>query len=174
MNIVLIGMRGVGKTAVGRLLADELGRSFVDMDDLIVKRAGMSINDIVSRHGWSYFRELEEKVTAEVTGGPEKVVAAGGGVVTNRQNIQALKKRGIMIWLRARADTLLARIGGDTGRPQLIPGRSWREDIEVTLAEREPLYDAAADITIDTEGDSPDGVVKTVIRFLKARGVISD
>lgn len=173
MNIVLIGMRGAGKTEVGKLLAERTGRPFVDLDDLIVARAGMSINDIVARHGWAYFRQLEETVAEALNAEPAAVVATGGGVVTNERNVQALKNRGIIVWLRAGVNTLLDRIGDDTGRPQLVPGRSWRADIELTLAEREPLYGAAADISVDTEGNSPTGVAAAIIKLLKARGVIS-
>ncbi len=174
MNIVLIGMRGSGKTAVGRILSSRLGREFVDMDDLIVERARMSITDIVQQYGWEHFRRLEEQVAGYVSGRRNIVSAAGGGVVTRAETVQLLKKNAIMVWLQAKADSLLERIGEDSGRPLLEVGRTWREDIRLTLAERQPLYRAAADYSVDTENRSPEAVAEAVIKLLSGRGDLND
>lgn len=174
MNIVLIGMRGSGKTAVGRLIAGRLGREFVDMDELIVARAGMSITDIVQKYGWEHFRRLEAAVAGDVSGRRNIVNAAGGGVVTRAETVQRLKKNAIMVWLRAGADSLLGRIGEDSGRPLLEVGRSWPEDIRLTLAERQPLYRAAADYTVDTENRPPEVVAEAIIKLIGNRGDLND
>jgi shikimate dehydrogenase len=163
MNIVLIGMRGSGKTAVGKILARRLGRELIEMDELIVGKAGLSIPEIVAQHGWASFRDLEEKLTAEVAKRDNIVHSAGGGVVTREQNIAKLKRNGILIWLTASIDTLLERIGDDAGRPPFVKGRTRREDMEITLAERLPLYQKAADITIDTEDKTPDELAETIV-----------
>ena len=162
MNIVLIGMRGSGKTAVGKVLAQRLGRELIEMDELITQKAGLSIPEIVAKHGWEGFRDLEAEITAEVAERDNIVNATGGGVVTREQNIAKLKQNGMLVWLTADVDTLLNRIGDDEGRP-LLKGKTRREDMEITLAERQPLYQKAADITIDTEGKTPEAVAETIV-----------
>jgi len=161
MNIVLIGMRGSGKTAVGRILAQKLGRELVEMDELIVRKAGLSIPEIVAQHGWERFRDLEEEITAEVARRDDIINATGGGIVVREQNITKLKQNGLLVWLTANVDTLLQRIGENNSRP-LLKGKTRREDIEITLAERQPLYRKAADITIDTENKTPEAVAELI------------
>jgi shikimate dehydrogenase len=165
MNIVLIGMRGSGKTTVGRILAQKLGRELVEMDELIVRKAGLSIPEIVEKYGWSKFRELEEEITSEVARRDNIINASGGGVVTREKNIKALKKNGLLVWLQASVDTLLQRIGEDSQRPLLV-ARTPRGDMEMTLAERKPLYQKAADLAIDTENKTPEEVAKAIMKLL--------
>jgi shikimate dehydrogenase len=162
MNIVLIGMRGSGKTAVGKVLAQRLGQELIEMDELIVQKEGMSIPEIVKEHGWEGFRDLEAEITAEVAERDNIINATGGGVVVREPNVSRLKQNGLVVWLTAGVDTLLERIGDDESRP-LLKGKSQREDMEITLAERQPLYQKAADITIDTEGKTPEAVAETIV-----------
>jgi shikimate dehydrogenase len=161
MNIVLIGMRGSGKTAVGKVLAQKLGRELIEMDELITEKAGLSIPQIVEKHGWERFRDLEEELTAEVAKRDNIVNATGGGVVVREPNVSRLKQNGLLVWLTASTDTLLQRVGEDDQRPSLT-GKSQREDLEITLAERQPLYQRAADITIDTENKTPEAVAELI------------
>jgi len=163
MNIVLIGMRGSGKTTVGKLLAKRLGKQFIEMDELIVQKAGHSIPDIVKRYGWEKFRDIEEEVTREVAAQDNVVNATGGGVVTREKNIQELKKKGKLVWLKASPDTLLRRIGDDQYRPSLT-GRSPREDLEAVLAERTPIYERVADFIMDTEDKKPEEVAAAIAK----------
>ena len=97
MNIVLIGYRCCGKTSAGKYIAEKLNRKFIDTDDLIKEKAESSIDDIVFRHGWQYFRELEKGVIKEVSSNDNLVIATGGGVVTERENVDNLKKNGLII-----------------------------------------------------------------------------
>jgi shikimate kinase len=173
MNIVLIGMRGSGKTTVGKILAQKLSRGFVEMDRLISMRAGLSIPEIVERYGWSRFRDVKEEITSEVAGLNNIVNAAGGGVVTREKNIAKLKKTGVLVWLKASVDTLVKRVGEDTERPPLVSGRSQREDIELTLTEREPLYQKAADLIVETEDKTPEEVAEAIINLLAIRGELT-
>lgn len=166
MNIVLIGMRGSGKTAVGRILARKLGRELVEMDELIAQKAGLAIAEIVAKHGWEKFRDIEEQVTSEVAEQDNIINASGGGVVTREQNIQKLKKNGVAVWLKASVDTLLERIGEDSKRPLLV-GKTQREDMEITFRERKPLYQKAADLAFDTENKTPEEVAGAIIKSLK-------
>jgi shikimate dehydrogenase len=161
MNIVLIGMRGSGKTAVGKVLSQKLGRELIEMDELIVSKAGLSIPEIVKEHGWEKFRDLEAEITAEVAKRDNIVNATGGGIVVREPNVSRLKQNGLVVWLTASVDALLNRIGDDESRP-LLKGKTRREDLEITLAERTPLYQKAADIIIDTEGKTPEAIAKTI------------
>jgi shikimate dehydrogenase len=166
MNIVLIGMRGSGKTTVGKILARKLGRELVEMDELITQKAELSISEIVEKYGWSKFRDIEEKITDEVAERDNIVNATSGGVVTREKNIVKLKKSGVLVWLKASVDTLLERIGEDTERPLLV-GRTQREDMEITLNERKPLYQKAANLVVDTENKMPEEVAEAIIKSLK-------
>ncbi len=174
MNIVLIGMRGSGKTAVGKILAQKLGKEFIEMDELITRKTGLSIPEIVEKHGWGKFRDIEEELTGEVSGRDNIINASGGGVVTREKNIAKLKKSGVLVWLQADFDTLVSRTGEDTDRPPLVEGRTRREDMEITFKERKPLYQQAADLTINTENKTPEEAADLVINLLAIRGFTGD
>lgn len=174
MNIVLIGLRGSGKTTVGKILARKLGREFIEMDELIARKAGLAIPEFVEKHGWERFRELEAEITAQVAGSDNIVNASGGGVVTGEQNVTKLKESGVLVWLQADIDTLLKRIGEDKERPPLLAGISRREEMETISKERKPLYQRAADLTVNTENKAPEEVADQVISLLAVRGYTSD
>jgi shikimate kinase len=185
MNIVLIGMRGSGKTTVGKILAQKLGRELVEMDELIARKTGFSIPEIVEKYGWEKFRDIEEEITSEVARRDNIINASGGGVITRERNIAKLKKSGVLVWLQADVDTLVSRTEEDKGRPPLVEGRTRRDDMEITLKERKPLYQKAADLTIDTENKTPEEVseaiinliaihAEAIINLLAVRGVTSD
>jgi shikimate kinase len=174
MNIVLIGLRGSGKTTVGKILAQKLGRDFVEMDGLIARKAGQTIPEFVEKHGWEKFRELEAEITGQVAGRDNLINASGGGVVTGKQNITKLKESGVLVWLQANIDTLLRRIGEDKERPPLLGGISRREEMEIIFKERKPLYQLAADLTVNTENKTPEEVADQVISLLAVRGYTSD
>ena len=161
MNIVLIGMRGSGKTTVGKLLAKKLDRQFIEMDELIVRRVGLDIPEIVKQYGWEKFRQVEKEITQEVAELDDVVNATGGGVVTREENIHELKKKGRLVWLKANTDTLLKRIGNDRYRPSLT-GKSPREDLETVLPERTPIYERVAEFIINTETKRPEEVAEVI------------
>lgn len=152
MNIALIGYRGSGKSSIGRKLAAELWMDFVDTDDLIVQRAGKSIRGIFADKGEAHFRDLEEQAVAAAALRDNTVIAAGGGIVLRPGNIAALKKNAKIIWLYAEAETLFQRIAGDKStphaRPDLIAGGGL-EEVKTLLAQRTPLYQAAADAALE-------------------------
>jgi len=162
-------MRGSGKTAVGKLLAERLGQRFIEMDELIGQRAGLNIPEIVTKYGWEKFRDVEEEITREVAGLDNVVNATGGGVVTREKNVRELKQKGKLFWLKASLDTLLRRIGNDQSRPSLT-GKSPREDMEVVLAERSPIYERVADFIIDTEDKKPGEVAEAIIKLYTEQG----
>jgi shikimate kinase len=152
MNIVLIGYRGTGKSAVSRVLAKRLRRELVSTDAEIVKRAGQAIPKIVEQHGWEHFRELESAVCRDLAEKDNLIIDTGGGAILRPQNVEVLKKNGRFWWLTAGVNTIVRRIGHDTQRPSLTGTRSFLDEISEVLAERLPKYQAAADWTISTEG----------------------
>jgi shikimate kinase len=164
MNIVLIGYRGTGKSAVGRVLAHRLRRKLVSTDAEVVKHAGQSIADIVAQQGWEHFRDLESAVCRDLAGRNDVIIDTGGGAILRRENVEALKKNGRFWWLTAEIDTIARRIGHDNQRPSLTGTRSFVEEISEVLAERLPKYRAAADSTISTEGLSVSQVAERILQ----------
>jgi shikimate kinase len=166
MNIVLIGYRGTGKSAVGRLLAARLGRALVSTDAEIVKRTHRSIPEIVAQEGWEYFRDLESDICRELAGHDHLVIDTGGGVILRAQNVEALKKNGILFWLEASVGTITKRIGRDNQRPSLTGTKSFVDEIQDVLRERTPKYRAAADHVVTTDNKSVNQVVDTVFTLV--------
>jgi shikimate kinase len=158
MNIVLIGYRGTGKSTVGKLLAASLQRPFVDSDLVIVQRAGQTIKQIFEKGGETAFRELESEVIGALSQKDGHVLALGGGAILRPGNVTAFKTNAVVVWLQADARTLLNRITADTAttanRPNLTAAGGL-DEIETLLAIRTPLYQAAADITVDVATLSP-------------------
>ena len=161
MMITLTGFMGSGKTTVGKVLADFLGCPFMDLDDLVVKKAGKSIPDIFAQDGEPAFRELEAQVlrkTVAKYAESAAVLALGGGAVLAPASAALLREKTVCIYLRATLDTLLARLEGETaGRPLADASLADR------LASREPIYEETAHVIIDTDGLSPDDVADEII-----------
>ena len=171
-NIVLIGFRGAGKTVIGRRLARRLKRRLIETDELIIRVAGMSVKEIVERYGWRGFRELESRVVEEVSRLDDCIVDTGGGVVLRRENIDNLKENGIVIWLKADAETVISRIRHDTERPSLTGNKSFVEEVEEVLNQRKKMYEDAADYSIDTSKLKADKVVTRIIGYLKRKKIL--
>lgn len=171
MNIVLIGYRGVGKSHVGHLLAKQLDRRLVSMDAEIVKAAGMRIPEIVAQHGWPYFRDLETEQARMLSGRDGLVIDCGGGVIERPENVPILKTNGLVFWLKAPVATIVARIADDSERPALTSGKSFTEEVAEVLERRSPLYRAAADVEIDTDGCTPQLVVDEILVRLQRQGL---
>jgi shikimate kinase len=166
MNIVLIGYRGTGKTAVGRLLAARLGRELVSTDAEIVKRAQRTIPEIVAQQGWGYFRDLESDICQELSSRDHLIIDTGGGAILRPQNIEAFKKNGTAFWLTASVETIVKRIGNDNQRPSLTGTKSFVDEIQDVLQERMPKYQAAADHVIATDNRSINQLVETVLALM--------
>ncbi len=161
MMIALTGFMGSGKTTVGKVLADFLGCPFMDLDDLVVKKAGKSIPDIFAQDGEPAFRELEAQIlrkTVAKYAESTAVLALGGGAVLAPASAALLHEKTVCIYLRATLDTLLARLEGETaGRPLADASLADR------LTSREPLYEKTAHVIVDTDGLSPDEVADEII-----------
>lgn len=165
-NIALIGFMGAGKTAVGRRLAEKLGKGLIETDKLIEKKAGKSIPDIFSQDGEAVFRQLEVEVIGEVSGNKNQVIACGGGVVLNRQNVDCLKEGAVVVYLTAPPEVVLQRVLADTSVRPLLKSRDKAQTIRRLMKCRKPLYEQAADITIDTSEMDIDEVAEHIITRL--------
>ena len=164
MNIVLIGYRGTGKSTVGKIVAARLDRQLISTDQEIVRRTGSSIPEIVAAHGWDYFRDVETAVCQDLAGRDNLVIDTGGGAILRQQNVDLFKRNGRLIWLTASVDTIAARIGGETQRPSLTGTKSHVDEIRDVLSERVPKYQAAADLTIVTDGRSIDELASFIVQ----------
>lgn len=152
-HVFLIGFMGAGKTTVGRILADTMGRPFVDLDAQIERDAGLLIPQIFAEKGEDAFRELESEALAGLSESPRSVVACGGGIVLRAENRRVLKNLGTTVYLEVSAGEALARIGDVEGRPLLAEGGP---AAAATLLEgRRGLYRAVADLVVETDACDP-------------------
>jgi shikimate kinase len=155
-SIVLVGLMGCGKSAIGRRLAAKLALPFVDADEEIEKAAGKSIEDIFADHGEPYFREGERKVLARLLRSGPQVLATGGGAFMNNETRAAIAASGLSVWLKAELPLLVRRVGKRGNRPLLKAGEP--EAVLRNLMEsRYPTY-ALADITVESR-DVPHEVI---------------
>jgi len=166
MNLVLIGYRGTGKTSVADEMAKRLSWRVVSTDDLICKRAGKGIPEIVADSGWEAFRDLEASVVKEVSLGDKQIIDTGGGAVLRAENLAALRENGLLIWLRATVETIQKRILGDTQRPSLTKVKNTIDEVEGVLRQRTPLYQDAADYYIYTDNRGIEDICDQIMGIL--------
>ena len=155
-SLVLVGMMGAGKSSIGRKLAQRLNLPFVDADTEIERAAGMSIIDIFGKHGEPYFRAGEARVIARLLDSGPQVLATGGGAFMHPQSRDAIRAKGISVWLKADYEVLMKRIKRRNDRPMLKtedPG----ETLRGLLRERDPVY-AEADVTVHSR-DVPHEII---------------
>jgi shikimate kinase len=169
-NIALIGFMAVGKSAVGRNVARKLHRRFVDLDAVIEKKQGRKVREIFDSEGEGYFRRLEKQTLREVLNENRQVIATGGGVILDPDNLQLLREKCLLIGLSASPDVLLSRVGKGAKRP-LLKGTDLRARIEELLEQRQSGY-AQAHATVDTGGLSIEQVVERVLAIINAANEI--
>ena len=166
-SIVLIGLMGAGKTAVGRRLAGWLDLPFIDADSEIEAAAGASISEIFAEHGEGYFRQGERKVIARLLENGPQVLATGGGAYMDGATRAAIKARGVSVWLKAELKVLLKRVGRRDNRPLLAagdPGAVMKQLME----QRYPIY-AGADVTVESRDVPHEVMVGLVIDALATK-----
>ena len=168
MNIVLTGFMGVGKTTVGKILAQELKAEFIDTDEEIEKTYKMSIPDIFAKLGEEKFREFETEVVKNVSHKNRCIISCGGGVAKSEINMNFLRQNGKIVNLYASADKIIENIGNDANRP-LIFGKS-REEIINLMEEREQFYKNChirIDVTKLSAKDAADRIISELERSWK-------
>jgi shikimate kinase len=167
-HLVLVGLMGAGKTTVGQRCAELLDRAFLDTDELVVAAAGISFDDLWAAEGEQGFRARERVAVADAVASPEPlVISCGGGTVLDPDNRRSLRERGVVVWLKATSAALASRLTGDDTRP-LLAGRDRTATLERLSAQREPAYEAAAHLSIDTEGRTVDEVAARVVEEFRS------
>jgi shikimate kinase len=170
MSLLLIGYRGSGKTTLGRRLAEQLHWSFVDLDEVIVEGAGMSIREIFAKQGEAGFRQMETQLLLEILQLKNHVISLGGGAILAEQNRQAIKSAGhTVVYLRAEPEVLHRRIIADPATAAQRPGLTHLagniDEVRQLLAYREPLYREVKNIELDVNS-APTEVLVAQLRLL--------
>ena len=170
-NIVLVGFMGCGKTTIGKKLAKAFEYTFTDMDDEIVKKAGMPITEIFEKYGEAYFRSMETELCGEMSERGGCVIATGGGVIKNEKNMELLKQNGTVLYIKASPEHIYKNIRNDRSRPLLNTGDKM-ERIKTLMEERRPMYESRSDITADITGMTSREATNKIISILKEESII--
>lgn len=164
--IAIVGLMGVGKTTIGIKLAEKLKYYFIDCDSEIEDREGKTIKEIFAKNGEKYFRAVEKEIIQEIVLRDENIVLSlGGGSFIDDDSRRILKERTITIWLHAKIDTILHRIGNKTTRP-LLNQKNKRTLLEELAAKRYPIY-AEADFKFDTSEENHETLIGKIIKKIK-------
>ncbi len=166
-SVFLVGPMGAGKTTIGKLLAKQLGRTFVDSDWYIESQTGADIAWIFAKEGEAGFRERETRAIDELTQSPQIVLATGGGAVLAAENREFLKQRGIVVYLNAPVDVQMARTSKDKSRP-LLQQPNPRKILQDLYSIRDPLYRQVAHIIMPTGHTYPRHMVSQLMQQLNA------
>ena len=167
-NIVLIGFMGTGKTEVGKILSQRLGYNLIDVDSEIEKEQKMTITKIFKQHGETVFREIESDIIKRLSEIENTVLSTGGGAVLRQENINNLRKKGIIICLTASPETIVKRTSNCNDRP-LLKVEDPLQKIKELLDIRKPYYEKA-DVIIDTESKSSIDVANEILMILSQMG----
>lgn len=170
-NIVFIGFMGSGKTTLGRKLAVILKRKFIDMDMQIQDYYHMSVNDMFNEYGEDFFRDQESNLCLNLGKAYKKIIATGGGVVKRKENIENLRKNGIIVYLKSTPESIYENTKFDKSRP-LLNVEDRLAEIEKLLSEREGLYEESADVIVDVSERNVDRCVQNVLDAIS--GYLSD
>lgn len=169
MNIILTGYRATGKTTIGRFLAKQINKQFIDTDDIIEHMEGKNIRDIFETYGWQYFRKVEKRVVRELALLDDKIIAVGGGTFMYRANLK-LKENAKVVLLIAPVEVLSKRIKNDPNRPPLTRSQSSVEEIREVWNRRKERYYAVADLVVDTADGDAERAAREIINKLKVQG----
>src|SRR5687767_10814924 len=170
-SIVMIGMPGCGKSALGRRLAPRLELPFVDVDEEIERAAGKSIKDIFADHGETYFRDGERRVIARLLASGPQVMATGGGALLNEETRANIRRSGVSVWVRADVAVLVRRVTKRNSRP-LFEGRDAEMVVRDLMQARYPIYEAVADITVESRDVPHEIIVDEIIAALAQSPVL--
>lgn len=171
VHVALVGLPGSGKSTIGRQLARRLGRPFLDTDQIIESRIGLSIREFFEREGEAPFRDLEEQVIDELTRGESCVLSTGGGAVLRPVNRQYLKQRTHAVYLHSAPEEVFRRLRHDRNRP-LLQVADPLARLQELYALRDPLYRESARLVVETGRPSVAALVNTVVMQLELAGVL--
>ena len=166
-NLILVGMMGSGKTTVGRMLAKQLGKIFVDSDEEIIKRTGVTVPHIFDVEGEAGFRQREAAAIRELTGRDNLVLATGGGAVLDEQNRTMLQQNGVVVYLKASVHDLWQRTRHDRNRPLLQTDNPHARLAEL-FQQRDPLYRQVSDIVVQSGKQSAHALMLHLVGEIEA------
>ena len=165
-NLVLIGLMGAGKSAIGRLAAQALGVPFIDSDHEIERVSRMSVTDLFAAYGEVEFRALEARVIKRLLKSGPRVISTGGGAFINETSRRHIKRGGLTLWLRADLEVLWERVNKRDSRP-LLKTENPKQTLETLMNARYPIY-AEADLTVQSRDVRKDVMVDDVLAALAA------
>jgi len=166
-NIYLIGMMGSGKSTIGELLAKNLYYKFIDVDDFIVEHSEYeSINEIFEKKGEKFFRTLEKEAMKEISKFENKIVATGGGVILNDENIQMMSSSGLVLYLKSDIDHLVNRLEGATDRP-LLKNEDLKDKLNTLYSNRKNLYNKAANLVFEITSKDKQRIIEEILKRLE-------
>jgi shikimate kinase len=168
MNIILTGLRGSGKTKIGKLLANKLEWNFLDIDEEIEKAENIKIPQIIAKKGWEYFRKKEEEIVKKIAGTKtdKTVISTGGGTIINQKNELLLKKIGKIIYLHVLPEICATHIKNSKNRPPLTNEKNTLAEIKKLYKERDPIYKKTAAITFkrtNNENKDSEKIIKLLL-----------
>jgi len=169
-KIILTGYRATGKSSIGKILADLLGFGFIDTDETIEKRQGETIVEMVDRGGWDLFRRKEQDMILELVPSRNKVIATGGGSVMHEKAWAKLRTNALVVWLTADVKTICQRLAADSETDDQRPALTemgTMDEIAMVLSQRQPLYEKSSDLTVNTEGKTPEEVAEVILNKLQ-------
>ena len=173
MNVILIGYRATGKSTVGKRLSFTLNIPYIDTDLLVEENTKMPIKEIVELHGWDFFRSKEKEAVQKLEKEASCVIATGGGVVLDKENVESLKRQGVVVWLNTPLNDIISRLDnrapGTVIRPQFTDWNIAEETVYM-VNQRYPLYEQAADHTVNTENKSVMQVAEEIYQYLVESG----
>jgi shikimate kinase len=168
-SIVLIGMMGAGKSCVGRCLQQRTKLALIDTDNIVSTKFGVSIPEIFSKFGEQRFREAETQALREITPAKQTIIVTGGGIVLREENVNFLKRLGVIVWLSGDEETLFQRASRARTRP-LLQGENPREAFARMLQARLSLYAKVAHIRVDTSVLTDEEVAVAILSKLRKFG----
>jgi shikimate kinase len=171
-SIVLIGMMGAGKSSVGRSLHRRTGMAFLETDEIVASNLGMSIPQIFSTHGEKRFRQAETEALQTISKTKRAVIVTGGGIVLRKENVEILKRLGLIVWLDGDEEALFARAARTTDRP-LLHTKNPRKPFSEIFHARKPLYAQIADIRLDTSQLTAEEVAMAILSKLRSMNLKS-
>lgn len=169
-TVALLGLRGAGKSSVGRALAARLEIPFVELDELVEEQAGLPLDEVFKVHGeGSYRREESRALEAFLSRGAPAVLATGGGIVTSPETYELLRRSCFTVWLRARPEDHMARVESQGDFRPMARRPNAMAELRRILAARTPLY-ARAELVVDTDRGTPESAARQIEKALAARG----
>jgi|ETNmetMinimDraft_32_1059908.scaffolds.fasta_scaffold32325_2 shikimate kinase len=160
-NIFLIGLMGSGKTSIGKVLAKNLKKSFLDIDNEIINKMNLTISEIFEKYGEIKFREMESEILHSLTIDKNAVISTGGGIILNKKNISKMKGVGVIVHLDIDIKTQIFRVKNTKNRP-LLDGKDLQDKLKKMKIERDKIYKEISDITIITTKKSKSNILTEI------------